>query len=128
MGKVKQESNRDVTASWAEAFSKMRLGPGVLGKTSHVMLGFLILAIVVAARVDVKDILFVLLIGATVCFIYILIAFCYALKNPGSALLEGADLVNWQQIEMAAKSISQGNISENSEPIAIGQGRSGEND
>lgn len=91
-------------------FSKIRLGKGVVGKTSSLaafgVVGFVL--------ISVTFILFDhpwIAAGIAGCIplsllIYMWKAFSYAEKNPGIALLEGADLISYSNMQLGAKDIS----------------------
>jgi hypothetical protein len=110
------------------AFGKVRLGQGVVGKISYVAAilmtglgvigwtlgdGYLKLAVAVL----------MVLAGAG----YLTSVLWYADKHPQTSLLEGADLVQWRQLEMAARDkpplIPDANVAP---PIAIESKPTGE--
>ncbi|SDT17785.1 hypothetical protein [Bradyrhizobium canariense] len=82
----------------------VRLAQGVVGKSSYVA-GVALLALLVVAY-SLRDSGYLL---AVACFIVVLFfgyfagVLWFANKHPDMALLEGAELVKWRQIEMAAK-------------------------
>jgi hypothetical protein len=88
-------------------FSKIRLGRGVVGKTSSLaafgVVGFVFISV---------SLIFLgqplLGTGIALCIplclaLYIWKAFSYAEKNPGPALLEGADLISFSNLQLGAK-------------------------
>lgn len=86
------------------SLDRVRLAQGVVGKSSYVA-GTALLALLVVAF-SLRDSGYLLAVGCI-----ILVLFCayfggvlwFANKHPDMALLEGAELVKWRQIEMAAK-------------------------
>jgi hypothetical protein len=86
------------------SLDRVRLSQGVVGKSSYVA-GIALLALLVVAY-SLKDSGYLLAVG---CLIFSLFAayfggvIWFAHKHPDMALLEGAELVQWRQIEMAAK-------------------------
>jgi hypothetical protein len=88
-------------------FGKIRLGKGVVGKTSRIV-AFATIGLVVICLAFIwvgfpwlaaSGVLLMLgMIGA-----YCYKAFDYAEKNPGPALLEGADLITFSAMQMGAK-------------------------
>jgi hypothetical protein len=88
----------------ASAFDRIRLARGVVGKASYVaactVVGLGVVAIVM------RDPLY-LIIDAALIFIAFVVYFFgviwFANKHPGLSLLEGAELIQWRQMEMAAK-------------------------
>lgn len=86
----------------AESMGKIRLG-GVVGKTSTAVIALFGVFAIVAWKMS--DPLVIGLVAAVIFLVYFAGVMAFALKNPGAALLEGAELVQWQQVEMAAKGI-----------------------
>jgi hypothetical protein len=82
----------------------VRLGRGVLGKTSAVVVAGTIGVSAVAYSIDLPILQFILGIGVLgFAGYYTWRAFKYAEANPSAALLEGSDLIQMRQLEMAAK-------------------------
>jgi hypothetical protein len=86
------------------SLDRIRLAQGVVGKSSYVAAVALLALLVVAY--SLKDSGYLMVVG----FIILLLFFVYfggvlwfATKHPDMALLEGAELVKWRQIDMAAK-------------------------
>lgn len=87
------------------ALSRMRLGPGVIGRTSHVMVFALISGTVGIytlksefwAVTSVLIGLFILIAG------FLVAAFWYANKHPTAAIMDGADFVRHAEVIQAAK-------------------------
>ncbi|MEO7860170.1 MAG: hypothetical protein ABIU05_06950 [Nitrospirales bacterium] len=104
----------------SETLNSVRLGPGVVGRSATVTAVALIVLAVAAYKLNNEYLLF-----ATVCLaVLICVGFCwwamrYADRNPGAALLEGAELVTWRMQELASKSIHKlPNTPEVSDPSA----------
>ena len=89
-----------------EAFDRIKLGRGVVGKVSYVAAAALLVLAAAALRISGVW-LFAGLIGATVIVFlaYIMGILWFATKNPGIALLEGAELIQWRQMEMGVKGV-----------------------
>ncbi len=87
-----------------ETFEKVRLGQGVVGKTSYVV-GFAILALAIIS-LRITDQFLLAAIAASIVGLAIWHPHktrTFAKENPALALLEGAELVAYKQIELAAK-------------------------
>ena len=105
----------------AESINRIRLGPGVVGRTTWVGLGALIV-LGVAAWNTKNEWLLGGIVGAVlvVSLTYLFRVTSYAKEHPGPALLEGAELLQWQQVELAAKGLTP----PKSEGLVVqGQGR-----
>jgi hypothetical protein len=110
----------------ASAYDKVRLGSGVVGRSSAVafmaMVGFSVIAY------SLRDPFYLIVLAAIMAVVfggYFLGILRFANNNPDLALLEGAELVQWRQIEMAAKDPKL--INQNSSaPQQIGRGGDGE--
>jgi hypothetical protein len=90
----------------SETFEKMRLGPGVVGRSATVAVVALLVLGVVAWRLTDQNLLLVIAGASFILFlIYFIGAMIYGAKNPAAALLEGAELVTWQKQELAAKNV-----------------------
>jgi hypothetical protein len=86
------------------SLDRIRLAQGVVGKSSYVA-GVALLALLVVAF-SLKDPGHLLAIGCFILilfFVYFAGVLWFSNKHPDMALLEGAELVKWRQIEMAAK-------------------------
>ena len=81
------------------------MGPGVVGRTSYVVYGFLVLALVSMAllRADTMVVAGIFGIGTVVTLFHIGLAYWYANKYPNHAILDGAHFVRQSEIEQAAK-------------------------
>ena len=100
----------EVIRRLAESHFQIRLGRGVVGKTGHATLGLFALWAVILLRLS-ENLWFdgVLLAGGLV----VTGIYCwwtrktheFAERNPGLALLEGAELIEYQRFEAQTKSI-----------------------
>jgi hypothetical protein len=88
-------------------FGKIRLGKGVVGKTSRIVafatigMIFICLAFIWVGIPWLAAACVLLMLGMVGAFCYK--AFDYAEKHPGPALLEGADLITFSAMQMGAK-------------------------
>ena len=91
-----------------ESLDKIRLGPGVVGRSATVAVVALLVLGVAAYKTSNDYILVGITGGALLLFAaFFRWSMKYAAKNPAAALLEGAELVAWRKQELAAKSIPQ---------------------
>jgi hypothetical protein len=90
----------------AESLDRIRLARGFVGKASYVAGVALLVLGAIAIRGGGEP---PLMVGATVLIfsIYFGGALWFAHRHPGEALLEGAELIKWRQLEMAAKNMPQ---------------------
>jgi hypothetical protein len=85
----------------ASTLDRIRLARGVLGKTSYVAVA------AIAALALLRDTNYLLSVLVTAVFVvYYGGALWFANRHPGVALLEGAELIQWRQMDIAAKSIA----------------------
>jgi hypothetical protein len=101
------KSALEATGISASGLDRIRLARGVVGKTSYVA-GAAILALA-AIGVVLREPTFLLAIGgiiAAVFVVYFAGVIWFAHHHPGESLLEGAELIQWRQMEMAAKDLS----------------------
>lgn len=87
------------------AFNSVKLGSGVLGKTSPVMIAFILLVAVAVWKIPPDlpyMILGLVLLAAALVVAFGYKAFGYAERHPGPSVLEGAHLVEFRQNEIAA--------------------------
>jgi hypothetical protein len=91
-----------------DSVDKIRLGRGVVGKSSYVAVVALAALAVVCTRLSDAHPWFLLFLG-----LMILVVFClfllgvlwFSYRNPGVALLEGSELIQWRQIDLAVKGV-----------------------
>jgi hypothetical protein len=96
-----------------------------VGKASYVA-GAAILALGVVAFV-LREPVFLLIIAICIVLLFVVYfggVLWFAHRHPGVALLEGAELIQWRQMDMAAKSIPEATRLETSEQLAIGSNQS----
>ena len=108
----------------AERHSQIKLGAGVMGKTGTVLLALVPVWMIVLARLGENIYLNISLIatglaitGVAVWWIRRLLK--YAEKNPGAALLEGADFVAYErwQAEVKGKRLPRGIVIPNPDSL-----------
>jgi hypothetical protein len=88
----------------SEGLDKIRLGRGVIGKSTYVAIAALAVLGLVASRVTNEWFLISIAVGVLLLFgAFFFGSMKYAKENPGSALLEGAELITWRKQELAAK-------------------------
>jgi hypothetical protein len=87
-------------------FGKVKLGQGVVGKTTYATVAAVLAFGAIGWAISGAS----PTLAFTICvFIFLVITaylaaiLWYAHKNPGPALLEGAELIQFRQLEMAAK-------------------------
>jgi hypothetical protein len=90
----------------AEQLQNAKLGPGVVGRNSRIAISFLAVALAgVGAGISVHS---PFIVGLSVSFGFIsavvitVLNVIFGHKNPGAAILEGAEFIQYQQI-MASK-------------------------
>jgi hypothetical protein len=92
----------------AEALDRIRLARGVVGKASYVAGAALVVLVAVAIMLRQPDYLLAIGVLAVALFlIYFLGILWFAHRHPGVALLEGAELIQWRQMDMAVKDVRQ---------------------
>ena len=80
-------------------FGSVKLGRGVVGKSTVAIASVMAVLLTIALRISTDWMLLMLGAVAVVAFIvYLLVIFFLARKHPEAALLEGAELVHWAQI------------------------------
>lgn len=89
----------------SESVQKVKLGRGVVGKTTYVAIALMGVLAVIAARATSEDLLWVGGLSVATFLIYYFGSLLFAARNPAASLLEGAELLAWQQSEMAAKGV-----------------------
>lgn len=96
----------------AESATRVRLPPGVLGKTHTVMVGIMVIWTVVIFRLSGTELyLDAGLIGCGAAATWVGLRWCresrdFAVKNPALALMEGADITDYQRFQAEAKVVS----------------------
>jgi hypothetical protein len=89
----------------AESLDRIRLARGFVGKASYVAGTALLVLGAIALRGGANPILLAAF-TVGVFSIYFGGALWFAHTHPGEALLEGAELIKWRQMEMAAKDVA----------------------
>ena len=87
----------------AAALDRIRLARGVVGKTSYVAGAAILVIGGIAWRLP-DHLLIAAGLVAVVFVLYFLGVLWFANRHPGVALLEGAELIQWRQLDMIAKS------------------------
>ncbi len=88
----------------AESLDRIRLAHGVVGKSSYVAV-FSILALAVVAY-NLRDPTYLIVVACLLLVLfgsYFAGVLWFAHANPGTALLEGAELIKWRQLDMGIK-------------------------
>ncbi len=88
-----------------ESVERIRLGRGVVGRTTYAAVAALFVLAVVAWRADPSMLIWIGLLAVGLFVLYFLGVLIFAERNPGTALLEGAELLRWRQSELAAKGL-----------------------
>lgn len=109
-------------------FARIRMGAGVIGKTSYVVLAATLICGVAIWQLSGFMWAILGVVAAMILFVgcFLFAAFKYAYKHPEHAVLEGADLVNYRRIEMKAKGMIDITPSANTSPPTTITLRSGE--
>jgi hypothetical protein len=91
----------------ARSLDSIRLARGVVGNTTYVACFALaaIAAVAWAFSGQPTVALVIICIIAALAAIYLMGTWIFAHRNPGLALLGGAELLQWRQMEMAAKEL-----------------------
>ena len=100
-----------------EQLDRIKLGRGVVGKSSYVAAAAFLVLAVAAVRITGSTLFAILIVAAVLLFlIYFIGTLWFAAKNPGLALLEGAELIQWRQMDMGAKGVTSLPTGPNTEP------------
>jgi hypothetical protein len=87
-----------------ETLDRIRLARGVVGKSSYVAGAAFLALIAVAWSLREPGYLLALAVFVVLLFaVYFAGVLWFAHKHPGEALLEGAELIRWRQLEMGVK-------------------------
>ena len=82
----------------------VRLGRGVVGRSTQALIVFLTVLGIVAFRIPVEWLFWVTGAGFLAFLVYFIGVLWYGHVHTGASLLEGSELLHWQQLEMATKS------------------------
>lgn len=91
-----------------------------MGKSSYVAAAALLALGAIA--IGLRDAGALIAIGVFVVVIFLIYfagVLWFAHKHPGESLLEGSELIQWRQLEMAAKDLPQDVIENKSKPAVI---------
>lgn len=100
-----------------EAFDRIKLGRGVVGKVTYVVVTIVAALAIIALRTSDTLLLWGLLGSVVLVFlIYFAGVLSFASKNPGVSLLEGAELIQWRQMDMGIKGAETLPMAPNIEP------------
>jgi hypothetical protein len=101
----------------AEALDRIKLGRGIVGKSSYVAAAVVLVLGAVALRTSSVALLAVVVVAAVVVFVLFFFGILwFATRNPGLALLEGAELIQWRQMDMGVKGATSVPQGPNTEP------------
>jgi hypothetical protein len=104
------------------SLDRIRLARGVVGKASYVVGAAIIGLGSIGLALALHEPFYALIVGLLIPVIFAVYfsgALWFAHRHPGVALLEGAELIQWQQMEMAAKDMTQ--LQGSQDQIAIGK-------
>lgn len=106
----------------AETLDRIRLARGVVGKSSYVAAAAILALGTVA--VVLRDPVFLIADAVLILILFITYfagVMWFAHKHPGTALLEGAELIQWRQMDMSARDVTQLQQLQNSAPQLLGK-------
>lgn len=89
----------------SKSIDRVRLSRGVVGRTTYAIVAFLAVMAVAFSRASPEWVIWLALLTAIVFVIYFVGVLLFARRYPGVALLEGAELLRWEQTQLAAKGI-----------------------
>ena len=89
-----------------ESGDRVRLGRGVVGRTTYAVVAALVVLALVAWRGDPAMLFWIAVLTLVLFLAYFGGVLWFAHRHPGVALLEGAELLRWRQTELAAKGIA----------------------
>lgn len=88
----------------AESFDRIRLARGVVGKASYAAAAAILALAAVALQTSNIIILGAVIAAVVILFLaYLFGVLWFAARNPGVALLEGAELIQWRQMDVGMK-------------------------
>jgi hypothetical protein len=91
----------------ASSLDRIRLARGVVGKASYVAVAAVLALGGIAWRL--RDPIYLLVAAVLIVLVFAIYfsgTLWFANRHPGVALLEGAELIQWRQMDIAAKTIS----------------------
>lgn len=80
----------------------IKLGNGVVGKATNALIALIALMAVIAYRSNPDMQIYILGTAVFVFLIFFIAVMIFAVKHPNIAVLEGAELIAWRQMDMAA--------------------------
>lgn len=100
-----EQTNSPFRVPGLGALEKIQMGPGVVGRTSYVVLAFMILSIIAMTLLRDNHLLVAGIFGVGAFLIsgYVAIAYWYANKYPHHSVMDGAHFVRHAEIQQAAK-------------------------
>lgn len=105
----------------ASSLDRIRLARGIVGKASYVAAAGMAVLLTVALVLRQPVFLLIVAILAIILFaVYFSGTLWFAHKHPGLALLEGAELIQWRQMDMAARDLTELQRIGGAEPRVIG--------
>jgi hypothetical protein len=93
----------DQISKWIEGATKIKFSGGVVGKVSFVLVAALVVTGVISWKAEIWWIPIAALAVVVIILFVALKLIWFAEKHPHAALLEGAELLTWHQMEMAQK-------------------------
>jgi hypothetical protein len=107
----------------ASSLDRIRLAQrGVVGKATYVA-GATVLGLASLA-LTLRDPLYLLIVGVLILLVFVFYfagSLWFAHRHPGVALLEGADLIQWRQMEMTARDLTEVQRLQESVPQILGK-------
>jgi amino acid transporter len=90
-----------------EGVNGVHLSQGVVGKTTVAVVALMgVLGVAAYAAGGQWGVIIIALLAAIIFLVYFVGVLWFANKNPGHALLEGAHLVQWRQMDYGAKDLN----------------------
>ncbi|MDR3428783.1 hypothetical protein [Silvimonas sp.] len=106
-----ERSPEEILATIAESARNVKFGRGIVSKTGYVAGGIVAVWLTITLRLgpDLQADAVLMIAGALVTAFgvwFVQSTLRFAEKNPAQALLDGAELVEWRRMEMAAMGVS----------------------
>jgi hypothetical protein len=108
----------EATGFRSSAFDRIRFSRGIIGKASYVAVAAMLALGIVAY--NLREPMLLLAIGLLIVFLFVAFfvgTLWFANKHPGPALLEGAELIQWRQMETTASNPPESIDRELIEPV-----------
>lgn len=88
--------------------NQIKLGPGVVGRITTMGVAFFVCVAIALSRIDgAYFIAGIVALAAVILLILVFSAIRFANRNPELSLLEGANLVRYQEVRMAARGLPE---------------------